>query len=74
MVRTILKKSGDEFVVMAPTEEIERLGLEEGQEIEIDVQAVTTVPELSDPLSEAFEIEFRKSEEGLKYLKGVQSS
>lgn len=37
MVTGILRKNGDHWVIDLPTEEVERLGLDEGQQVEVSL-------------------------------------
>lgn len=68
MVTGKLRKSGNSFIVTVPRAEVERLGLKEGQFVTIEVRSAEVRPVLAADLQEAFEIEFRKGEAGLRYL------
>ncbi|MGE0538995.1 MAG: AbrB/MazE/SpoVT family DNA-binding domain-containing protein [Dehalococcoidia bacterium] len=68
MISAKLRRSGNSFIVTVPREEIERLGLEEGQLVSIEVRPVEIRPVLAADLREAFEIEFERGREALRYL------
>jgi antitoxin component of MazEF toxin-antitoxin module len=68
MVTGKLRKTGNSFVVTVPREEIERLGLVEGQLVSVEVRSLEVRPKLAPDLREAFEIELREGQEALRYL------
>ena len=68
MITGKLRKSGNSFIVTVPRDEIERLGLVEGQIVTVEVRPAEIRPVLAADLREAFEIEFRRGEAGLRYL------
>ncbi len=68
MVTGKLRKSGNSFIVTVPREEIERLDLKEGQMVTIEVRPAEIRPVLAADLREAFDVEFRRGEAGLRYL------
>ncbi len=74
MILSTLRKIGDNFAVTIPEEEVKRLGLAEGQAVTIEVRAAEELAgkrsALAEDLREAFEIEFREGQEGLRYLAG----
>ncbi len=74
MIQSTLRKVGDHFALTIPEEEVKRLGLAEGQAVTIEVRPTEKLaerrPALADDLREAFEIEFREGEDGLRYLAG----
>lgn len=72
MVVGKLRKSGNSFIVTVPKEEVERLGLREGQPVTIEVRpAVIEVRSVLAPdLREAFEESWKHNEAGLRYLAG----
>lgn len=47
-----LRKSGNSFIVTVPRDEVERLGLEEGQLVSVDVRPMEVRPALSPELRE----------------------
>lgn len=47
MIVSKLRKSGNSFVVTVPREEIERLGIQEGQLLAVEVRPVEVRPRLS---------------------------
>ncbi len=68
MVTGKLRRSGNSFIVTIPREEIERLGLEAGQLVTVEVRPAEVRPMLAADLREAFEIEFERGQEALRYL------
>ncbi len=68
MVTGRLRKSEDGFVVALPREEVERLGLVDGQTVTVEVRPVGTEEVLAADLRDAFEVEFREGQAGLRYL------
>ncbi len=70
MVVSKLRKVGNSYVVTVPREEVDRLGLSEGQTVTLEVRPaeVTVRPVLAEDLRPAFELEFRRAEAGLRYL------
>ena len=68
MVTAKLYKSGDSYIVTVPDDEVERIGMKEGQLVRLEVSPIEAQPRLADDLREAFEIEFARGEEGLRYL------
>ena len=68
MVTGKLRRSGNSFIVTVPREEVERLGLVEGQTVAVEVRPAEIRPVLTPELREAFDIEFRRGQEGLRYL------
>ena len=63
-----LRRGGNSFIVTIPREEIERLGLEGGQLVSVDVRPAEVRSVLAADLREAFEIEFQRGREALRYL------
>jgi len=68
MISGKLRKSGNSFVVTIPRDEIDRLGLSEGQLVSVEVRPAEVRPVLAADLREAFETEFKKGRDGLRYL------
>ncbi|MGH2587769.1 MAG: AbrB/MazE/SpoVT family DNA-binding domain-containing protein [Dehalococcoidia bacterium] len=68
MIAAKLRKSGNSFIVTVPRDEIERLGLKEGQFVTVEVRPAELRPVLAADLREAFEIEFERGKEALRYL------
>jgi antitoxin component of MazEF toxin-antitoxin module len=68
MVTGKLRRSGNSFIVTVPRDEVERLGLKEGQLVSVDVRAVEVRPLLAADLREAFAVEFKRGRDGLDYL------
>jgi antitoxin component of MazEF toxin-antitoxin module len=70
MVTGKLRKSGNSYVVTVPREEIERLGLVEGQLVSVEVRSLEVRPKLAPDVREAFEASWKRNEEGYRYLAG----
>lgn len=70
MITGKLRKSGNSFIVTVPRDEVERLGLIEGQLVAVEVRAVEVRPVLAADLREAFEASWERNEEGYRYLAG----
>jgi antitoxin component of MazEF toxin-antitoxin module len=70
MVYQKLRKSGNSFIVTIPKDEIDRLNLQEGQMLAIDVHPAELRPILSDELREAIEESWKRHEAGYRYLAG----
>lgn len=68
MVTGKLRRSGNSFIVTVPRDEVERLGLCEGALVTIEVRPAEVRPVLAHDLKEAFEVEFRRNQAGLRYL------
>ena len=68
MVTAKLRRSGNSFIVTVPREEIERLGLREGQLLTLEVHPVEVRPVLTADLREAFEASWERNEAGYRYL------
>lgn len=68
MITAKLRKSGNSFIVTVPREEIERLGLREGQLLTVEVRPAEVRPVLAADLRDAFTIEFDRGLDGLRYL------
>jgi putative addiction module antidote len=70
MITAKLRRTGNSIVVTIPKDELERLGVGEGDLVGIDVRRVEVRPVLPDDVREAFEAELPKARVGLKYLAG----
>jgi antitoxin component of MazEF toxin-antitoxin module len=70
MIMGKLRKSGNSYIVTVPRGEIERLGLVEGELVTLEVRPAEVRSVLAADLREAFEIEFRRGQEALRYLAG----
>jgi antitoxin component of MazEF toxin-antitoxin module len=68
MVMGTLKRIGDSLAVAIPPEEIARLGLSEGQLVEVEIRPAKPEAELADDLREAVETELRLGADALRYL------
>ena len=70
MVIAKLRKSGNSYIVTVPREEMERLGLQEGQMVAVEVHPVDMKRRLPKDLQQAFDVEFERGAEALRYLAG----
>lgn len=70
MIFQKLRKSGNSYIVTIPRDEIDRLGLAEGQMLAIEVRPAELRPVLSHELREAFEESWKRHEAGYRYLAG----
>jgi antitoxin component of MazEF toxin-antitoxin module len=68
MITARLRRSGNGFIVMIPNDDVERLGLSDGSLVCVEVRPVEVRPVLAADLREAFETEFKKGQDGLRYL------
>jgi antitoxin component of MazEF toxin-antitoxin module len=68
MVTGKLRRSGNSFIVTVPRDEVERLGLHEGDLVTVEVRPAELRPMLAADLKEAFEFEFNAGQAGLRYL------
>ena len=68
MIQQKLRKVGNSYVVTIPKDEVERLGIAEGQLLAVKVQPLEIVPALSHELREIFEESWEQNEEGYRYL------
>jgi antitoxin component of MazEF toxin-antitoxin module len=70
MITARVEKNGQGLVLSIPADEIERLGLVEGQLVAIEVRPVEVRPTLAPDLREAFEASWERNQEGYRYLAG----
>jgi antitoxin component of MazEF toxin-antitoxin module len=70
MFNAKLRRSGNSFIVTVPRAEVERLGLVEGQLVTVEVRPAEVRSVLAADLRDAFEVEFRRGEAGLRDLAG----
>ncbi len=63
-----LRKVEDNYIVTIPQEEVERLNLQEGQLLAIEIQPAKTPPPLSPDLHDAFDESWERNEQGYRYL------
>lgn len=62
-------KLNDEFVVIIPAEEIEALGLKDGDEIAVRFEKVNEA-DIPEDMRQALEESLKRSEEAYRYLSG----
>jgi antitoxin component of MazEF toxin-antitoxin module len=69
MIQQQLRRSGNSLVVTIPKEEVERLGLSEGQFVLIHLTPMELRPILPPDLQEALDRSWEWLKPGLEYLK-----
>lgn len=65
-----LRKSGNSIVVTIPREELDRVGVQIGEQVSLEIRPVDIRPRLAADLRTAAEIELENSREALDYLAG----
>lgn len=68
MITQRLRRTGDSFVVTIPKEDAERLNLNEGDFVGIEIGKIQLWPELSPELREAFGRSWEAREQDYRYL------
>jgi antitoxin component of MazEF toxin-antitoxin module len=68
MIQQKLRKVGNSYVVTVPREEIERLGIVEGQLVEVQLTPLEVRHVMSPQIREAFERSWARSEHAYRYL------
>jgi putative addiction module antidote len=68
MIQQKLRKVGNSYVVTIPKDEVERLGITEGQLLAVEIQPLEIRPTLPHDIREAAERSWRKSERAYRYL------
>jgi hypothetical protein len=66
-------KLNDEYVVILPAEELEKLGFSEGQEVQIQLEKVEEA-DIPENVRQAFEASLKHSEEAYRYLSEGKSN
>ncbi|HET8523158.1 MAG TPA: AbrB/MazE/SpoVT family DNA-binding domain-containing protein [Thermomicrobiales bacterium] len=69
MIQQQLRKSGNSLVVTIPKEEVDRLGLREGQFVAVQLTPMELKPVLAPDLQEALDRLWPRLEPALRYLK-----
>jgi hypothetical protein len=70
MFTATLRRIGDDFVIEVPPEEVDRLGLAEGDAVVLDVRPADPGTGLAGDLRDAFEASWDRNAEGYRYLAG----
>jgi hypothetical protein len=70
MMTGTLKKSGDNYIITVSRDEVERLGLREGQVITVEVLSFEEAPHPAKDVQQAFEASWDRNQEGYRYLAG----
>ncbi len=65
-----LRKSGNSLIVTVPKEEADRLHLEEGQTVLVEVHKAEIRPVMTEEVRSAFEESWQRNEAGYRYLAG----
>lgn len=68
MTTAKLRRSGNSFIVTVPRDEVERLGLTEGQLVSLEVRALETRPVLAPDVRAAFEASWKQNRAAYEYL------
>lgn len=68
MITQKLRRNGNSLVVTIPRGEVERLGLEEGEVVSIEVRKVAPRPPMESEIRAAFDAEFDRIAPALQYL------
>lgn len=68
MIQQKLRKVGNSYVVTIPKDEVERLGIEEGALLQVEVHPLEVQPMMTRELREAFEESWTRNEEAYRYL------
>ena len=68
MAQQKIRRIGDTLVVPIPEVIVEKLGLEEGQLVSVDIRPLENNTMLSDELREAFEASWERNEAAYRYL------
>jgi antitoxin component of MazEF toxin-antitoxin module len=63
-----LRKSGNSIVVSIPREELERVGVQIGEQVSVEIRPLDIRPRLAADLREAAKIELERSHDALDYL------
>jgi putative addiction module antidote len=63
-----VRRTGNSFVVTIPKEQVERLGLNEGDYVDVSIQPLELRPRLNPELRAVFEEVWKENEAGLRYL------
>jgi antitoxin component of MazEF toxin-antitoxin module len=69
MVTAKLRKTGNSLVVTIPPDELDRLGLREGDIVGIEVRKLQLRPEMSPEVRAAFDHVVKEYSKGIEYLK-----
>lgn len=70
MIQQKVRRTGNSYAVTIPREEVERLGLHEGDVVAIEVKRVESWPVLSPELRTAAEESWADAEAAYRYLAG----
>lgn len=68
MIQQQLRKVGNSYVVTIPKDEVDRLGISEGQLLGLDITPLEIRPTLRPELKEAIEESWERNEAGYRYL------
>lgn len=74
MIRQKLYKIGNSYFVPIPRQEVARLGLREGQLLEVEIQPARSSPTIAPEILEAFEASWARYEEDENGSRGDSSS
>ena len=68
MIQQQLRKVGNSYVVTIPKEEVERLQIQEGQILSLEITPMELRPVLRPELKKAFEESWERNEAAYRYL------
>ena len=63
-----IRRSGNSYVVTIPKDLVERLGLNEHDLVQVQLQLIDVVPRMRPELKEADDAVWKRHEAGLRYL------
>ena len=65
---TTIRRSGNSFVIRVPREEMERIGIEEGEHVSVEIRALDVRPRLPKDLGASVEVEIPLSKRAFDRL------
>jgi len=65
---TTIRRSGNSFVIRVPREEMERIGVEEGEHVSVEIRAIEVRPKLPADLRASVEAEIARSARAFQRL------
>lgn len=68
MIQQKLRRAGNSYIVTIPREEVERLGLHEGQLLAVEVRPVEIRPALASDVQAASEASWQRNEAAYRHL------
>jgi len=65
---TTIRRSGNSFVIRVPREEMERIGVQEGEHVSVEIRALDVRPRLSADLRASVDAEIARSARAFERL------